>query len=76
MCQAVRPSWLRPNTKQVKKFCKIPQDPIQTLASPDLYSGRNTQGRSQLVLASPPSNLLVFQAAATSSSQTRTKIQV
>ena len=54
--------------KESKKFCKIPQDPIQTLASPDPYSGRNTQGRYQLVLTSPPRNLLVFQTPATSSS--------
>ena len=40
----------------------------QTLASPDPHTGRNPQGRSKLVLASPPSNLLVSQAAATSSS--------
>ena len=40
----------------------------KTLASLDPHTGRNTQGRSQLVLASPPSNLLVSQAAATSSS--------
>ena len=69
MCQAVRPSWVTTKYKASKKFCKIPQDPIQTLASPDPYSGRNTQGRSQLVLASPPRNILFFQAVATRSSQ-------
>ena len=41
----------------------------ETLASPDPHTGRNPQGRSKLVLASPPSNLLVSQAPATSSSQ-------
>ena len=39
-----------------------------TLASSDAHTGRNPKGRSKLVLASPPSNLLVSQAAATSSS--------
>ena len=41
----------------------------QTLASPDPHTSRNPHRRSKLVLASPPSNLLVLQAAATSSSQ-------
>ena len=54
--------------KASKRFYNIPQDPIQTLASPEPYSGINIQGRSQLVLGSPPSNLLAFQAATTSSS--------
>ena len=54
MCRAVRP--VTANYKASKNFCKIPQDPIQTLASPDPY------------FSSPPSNLLLFQAAATSSS--------
>ena len=76
MCQAVRPSWLWPNTKQVKSSARSLRIQSKTLASPDPYSGRNTQGRSQLFLASPPSNLLVFQATTTSSYQTQSKIQV
>ena len=40
----------------------------QTLVIPDPHTGRNAQGRSKIVLASPLSNLLVFQATATSSS--------
>ena len=68
MCQAVRPSQLWPNTKQVIVY-KIPQDPLQTLANRDPHSGRNLQTRSKLVLTSPPRNLLVFQDTTTSSSQ-------
>ena len=68
MCQAVRPSRLRPNTKKVKSSARSLKIQSKPLASLEPHSSRNHQGRSQLVLASPPSNLLVFQEAATSSS--------